>query len=69
MAIEVEVQRARCIGIKSCVTAAPGTFALDQSGISTVRNPEGDPESALVEAAESCPTGAISVFKDGVRIA
>ncbi len=69
MAIEVEVQRARCIGIKSCVATAPRTFALDASGISTVLNPEGEEESVLVEAAESCPTGAISVFKDGVRIA
>ena len=69
MAIEVAVQRARCIGMKGCINAAPGTFALDGANISTVIDPDGDSENDVVAAAESCPTGAISVFKDGVRIA
>ena len=69
MTIEVKVHPGRCIGIKSCVNSAPGTFAIGRNGISTVLNPEGEPERALTEAAENCPSGAISVFKDGVRIA
>ncbi|MDQ6615281.1 MAG: ferredoxin [Actinomycetota bacterium] len=69
MAIEVVIQRARCIGVKSCINAAPSTFAMDASMISTVVNPTGDPESDVVAAADNCPTGAISVFRDGVRIA
>ena len=69
MAIEVRVQRARCIATKSCMSAAPHTFALDPTLVSTVVDPEGDPEEEVVTAAEACPTGAISVFKDGVQIA
>jgi ferredoxin len=69
MAIEVVVQRAKCIGMKACVNTAPRTFAMDETMISTVVNPIGDPESEVVAAAASCPTSAISVFNDGVRIA
>ena len=69
MSLEVKVDRARCIGMKSCVTAAERTFRLDPGGISTVVDPDGDPEEDVVAAAESCPTGAISVFRAGERIA
>jgi ferredoxin len=69
VALEVRVQRALCIATKSCMNAAPHTFALDATLVSTVVDPEGDPEDDVVRAAEACPTGAISVFRDGVRIA
>ncbi len=69
MAIEVRVQRAFCIAAKSCINAAPHTFELDSTLVSTVVDPEGDPEDDVVSAAEACPTGAISVFRDGVQIA
>jgi len=69
MGVEVEVSRARCIGSKSCVNAAPGTFALDPVGVATVRLPLTEPVEALVEAAECCPTGAISVTQDGETLA
>lgn len=69
MAIEVRVQRAMCIATKSCINAAPHTFALDPTLVSTVVDSEGDPEDDVVRAAEACPTGAISVFRDGERIA
>lgn len=69
MSLEVRVDRARCIGMKSCISTAEHTFRLDPGGISTVLDPCGDPEEDVVAAAESCPTGAISVFKGGTRIA
>lgn len=68
MALEVRVQRAVCIASKSCINAAPHTFRLDPTRVATVVDPEADPEADVVNAAECCPTGAISVFKDGVRI-
>ncbi|MDQ3978973.1 MAG: ferredoxin [Actinomycetota bacterium] len=68
MAIEVRVDRTRCIGSKSCTYAAPGTFELDDQLISTVINPEADPLESVLEAAEVCPTGAISVFRDGEQL-
>ena len=69
MGVEVRVDRARCIGTKSCVYAAPGTFELDDQLISTVVDPEADPLEAVLEAAEVCPTAAISVFRDGQKLA
>ncbi len=69
MALEVRVQRALCIATKSCINAAPRTFALDPTQVSTVVDPEGDADDDVIRAAEACPTGAISVFREGVRIA
>ncbi len=69
MAVDVRVDPARCIATKSCVYAAPGTFELDDQRIATVIDPAAEPLEALIEAAETCPTGAISVFKDGQQLA
>lgn len=69
MTVEVEVHRGRCIGSKSCINAAPGAFELDAVNVAVVRSPLAEPLEILVEAAECCPTGAISVTKDGVRLA
>jgi ferredoxin len=69
MAVEVQVHRGRCIGTKSCVNAAPGAFELDEVGVAVVRQPNTEPVEALVEAAECCPTGAITVFEDGRKLA
>jgi len=69
VAIEVRVERARCIASKACINGAPGTFELDPTLVSRVIDPEGDPHDDVISAAESCPTGAISVWKDGSRIA
>jgi ferredoxin len=68
MALEVKVERARCIATKSCVNAAPATFAIDAANVSVVVDPEGDPEDDVVRAAEACPTGAISVWRDTEQI-
>jgi ferredoxin len=68
MALEVRVNRARCIATKSCIHAAPGVFQLDDMRISTVIDPDGEPLAAVIEAAENCPTSAISVYKDGRQL-
>jgi ferredoxin len=69
MALDVRVEAARCIGSGSCVNNAPGTFLLDRSiMVAEVVDPEGDAEDDVVRAAEACPTGAISVHRDGVRL-
>ncbi|MEN3315554.1 MAG: ferredoxin [Acidimicrobiaceae bacterium] len=69
MTLDVRVQRARCIATKSCISAAPHTFALDPTRVATVTDAGGDPEDDVITAAEACPTGAISVYRDGVQIA
>lgn len=69
MAVEVRVDRARCIAAGSCISSAPGVFELDEARISIVRDPEAEPLDAVIEAAEYCPTGAISVYRDGEKLA
>jgi len=69
MTLDVRVQRARCIATKSCISAAPHTFAIDPTQVATVTDAGGDPDDDVITAAEACPTGAISVYRDGVQIA
>jgi ferredoxin len=68
MALEVKIQRARCIATKACVNAAPATFSMDPVNVATATEPPGDGEDDVVRAAESCPTGAISVWRDGEQL-
>lgn len=61
MALDVRVDRARCIGSRSCVNAAPAVFQLDDVNVAVVVDADGAPDDVLRAAAEDCPTGAISV--------
>ncbi len=58
------MDRARCIGSRTCVNAAPGVFRLDGTGIASVVDPAGDPAEEVLRAAEECPTHAIVVVED-----
>ncbi|MFN2607979.1 MAG: ferredoxin [Acidimicrobiales bacterium] len=69
MALEVRVQRARCIATKACMSAAPRTFSLDATSVATAVDPPPDGADDLVRAAEACPTGAIAVYRDGTKLA
>jgi len=69
VAIEVAVSRHKCIATKACVNRAPGVFELDVTRVSSVKDPNGEPLEAILEAAEACPTGAITVTRDGERLA
>jgi ferredoxin len=65
----IDVARDVCIGSACCVEAAPGVFQLDDSCVSTVSNPDGGTETEIFEAAETCPTLAISLYDGaGVRL-
>ncbi|HUP71072.1 MAG TPA: ferredoxin [Acidimicrobiales bacterium] len=69
MPIDVIVQQARCIGSKVCLSAAPGVFHIDYDNTALVVDPEAASEEELLEAAKTCPTRAITVFKDGRQLA
>jgi len=58
----IEIDRSLCSGFGSCVELAPDLIELDASGLAALRSGETDDPAAL-EAAESCPMGAISVFE------
>lgn len=69
MPIEVVVQQARCIGSKVCLSAAPGVFHIDYDNTALVVDPDAASEQELIDAARTCPTRAISVTKDGQKLA
>jgi ferredoxin len=58
---DVQVDRERCIGSGNCVHFAPGAFALDDEGLSTVVDADGAPLEQVEAAARQCPTEAIAV--------
>jgi ferredoxin len=57
----IGVDRQLCSGFGSCVEAAPKVFELDRSGIASLLVSENG-DDTLLEAARSCPMGAIAVF-------
>ena len=67
MAIEIEVSTARCIASKVCVHAAQGVFEV-VDGLARVVDTTAAPLDDVLSAAEGCPTGAISVRKDGRQL-
>lgn len=69
MALEIRVHRGKCIATRACINAAGSTFALDQANIAVVVDGEGDSRDDILAAADACPTGAITIFQDGARIA
>ncbi|MGH9163896.1 MAG: ferredoxin [Acidimicrobiales bacterium] len=69
MELEVRVERARCIGSKTCISAAPGVFYLDLLRIAVVVDPEAASRERVLRAAAECPTKAISVFEGDQQLA
>jgi len=57
----IEIDRSLCSGFGSCVDALPTHFAIDDSGVARVLVTETD-HDAVLDAATSCPMGAIAVF-------
>ena len=59
--IEIEVDRALCIGSGDCVDTAPDVFELDGEDKARVIDPDGAPTDLVLEAAGNCPVTAIFV--------
>ena len=67
MSRRVLIDRELCIGSGDCVRIAPAAFRLDEEmGVSVALPLSGkvDP-GRLLDAAATCPTGAITVSRDG----
>ena len=58
----IEIDRQLCSGFGSCIDSAPKVFELDRSGIASLLVSESE-DGAALEAARSCPMGAIAVFE------
>lgn len=66
MGLEVEIDRDLCMGSGNCVYEAAGVFELDADSIATVTGPvPPEDEGKVMAAARKCPTGAITVRRDG----
>ena len=70
MKYRIVLDRTLCSGFGSCVETAPGVFQLGDDGVADLVVAESEEPSAL-EAAGSCPMGAISIFEvsDGAQAA
>jgi len=66
--LELTVDRGRCQGAGECVHIAPASLRIDVTVTAAPIEPPGDSESALLEAARSCPNNAIRVFRDGIEL-
>ncbi len=50
-----------CVGNAMCRAIAPNAFVADEQGQSVATNPPGESLETALEAAASCPVGAITV--------
>jgi ferredoxin len=64
VALQIEVDREKCMGSGHCTFEAPGVFELDEDGISTVVSPSASSEDRVMAAAKKCPTQAIAVRRE-----
>jgi ferredoxin len=61
MTYKIVIDRSLCSGFGTCAEMAPHLFDVAADGIAATRVGETDDEGVL-DAAASCPMGAISVF-------
>jgi ferredoxin len=59
----ITIDRSLCSGFGTCAELAPRIFALDRSGLASVRVGESD-DPSVVEAANGCPMAAITVVAE-----
>jgi len=62
--MKVKIDRELCTSVATCIAVAPNTFELDDEGIAIIKNPKGDDEKTILQAAQSCPVNAILVYDD-----
>lgn len=58
---KIKIDRKLCIGAASCLAIAPNTFDLDGENIAIVKDGTNDDDAAVMLAAQSCPTRAITL--------
>jgi ferredoxin len=63
--LQIIVDRDKCTGEAICVDIAPEVLRLDEEGIAEIIDPAGADRDIIIEAARSCPHGAITVVEVG----
>jgi len=66
---KIKIIPEKCLGCGTCVALAANTFELNAENKSTIKNPAGDSEAAILDAAKACPTEAIEIEdKNGKKL-
>jgi ferredoxin len=65
---EIRIDVERCMGSGNCMFWAPETFDLADSGHAVVLDPAASDEERVRIAAQGCPVGAISLWRQGVEV-
>jgi ferredoxin len=60
----IVVDRAKCIGARSCVAVAPGVFQMDDQNLAYVVDPDSEDEDTIMLAAQSCPVLAVLIYDE-----
>lgn len=63
--LRVTIDRGRCVCSETCTSMAPQTFETDDEGLVRLLDGGSDLESAVRNAAASCPVQAIRVESPG----
>jgi len=66
--LEPRIDWDRCMGSGNCVFWAPETFDLSDDGHAVVVDATATDEDRLRTAAQGCPVGAISLWRDGAEV-
>ncbi len=59
----IEIDRNLCSGFGSCAQLAPKSIRMGADGLADAKDIETD-DTAVLEAAASCPMGAITVWEE-----
>jgi ferredoxin len=65
--LEIRIDWDTCMGSGNCMFWAPESFDLGDDGHAVVLDPAAATEERLHIAAEGCPVGAISLWRDGAQ--
>ena len=67
--LEIKIDWDRCMGSGNCMFWAPDTFDLSEDGHAVVIDATATDEERLLIAAQGCPVGAISLWRNGAEVA
>jgi len=59
---KIIVNPEKCIAAASCIGVAMNTFKLNEKNVVEVFNEQGDDSEMVLLAAQSCPTGTITLI-------
>lgn len=68
MAYKIKIDKEKCIGCGTCSALAGNTFDIGDDMKAKVLKEDGDDDDTILQAAQSCPTLAIILEKDGKKV-